>query len=110
MTEQPARDEGSTVEVVFALPEEQVIVVLLWESDMTARAAADRSGLAERFPQIRDDNVALGVHGEKVADDFVLRPGDRLEICRPLKADPRSMRFEMMSGGRVMGGKTVSSD
>ncbi len=96
------RDE--TVEVLYALPKEQPIVELRFEPGMTAARAVERSGLADSYTSIGDQDLVLGVWGVEVAAGHRLKPGDRVEISRPLEADPRVMRRELMNDGRVMGG------
>jgi putative ubiquitin-RnfH superfamily antitoxin RatB of RatAB toxin-antitoxin module len=49
----------------------------------------------------------LGVWGVEVEREFALKPGDRVEISRPLTVDPRVMRRELLDDGRVMGGAGV---
>ena len=110
MSERESREREMWVEVVFALPDEQTLVRLAWEPGLTAGTAVDRSKLAERFPQVDNPACALGIHGEKIERDHVLRPDDRVEICRPLQVDPRRMRLEMVSGGKVMGGRKAQPD
>jgi hypothetical protein len=97
------RDE-STVEVLYALRDEQAIVVLPYEPGLTAAAAVEHSGLLERYPEIRMQPRVFGIFGVEVAHEHALEPGDRVEICRPLKADPRDMRRAFLTDGRVMGG------
>ena len=94
----------AVVEVLYALPEEQVIVELNFEPGMTAALAVERSGLTESYPSISEQDLVLGVWGAEVAAEHRLKPGDRVEISRPLEADPRVMRRELMTDGRVMGG------
>jgi hypothetical protein len=102
-----AHAEGQVVEVLFALQGEQTIVAVPYEPGLTAAAAVDRSGLPERYPEIGDHEQVLGVFGVRVAASHTLKPGDRVEICRPLKADPRDMRRTYLTGGKVMGGAEV---
>jgi putative ubiquitin-RnfH superfamily antitoxin RatB of RatAB toxin-antitoxin module len=90
--------------VLYARPEEQLIVSVSFEHGMTAADAVERSGLTERFPEIGAQVLVLGVWGKEVSAAHELKPGDRIEISRPLKADPRDMRREYMTDGRVMGG------
>jgi putative ubiquitin-RnfH superfamily antitoxin RatB of RatAB toxin-antitoxin module len=92
------------VQVLYALTDQQVIVCVDHEPGMTAAEAVEKSGLAERFPSIGDRPLVLGVWGVGVEAGYRLAPGDRVEISRPLVADPRDMRRELMSDGRVMGG------
>jgi hypothetical protein len=100
---QPA-ERGTTISVLYALPEEQVIVELQLTPGLTARAAVERSGLLERFPEILEHDLLLGIFGADVSHDRVLNSGDRVEISRPLLADPRDRRRELLIDGRVMSG------
>lgn len=80
------------VEVVYALPREQALVALEVEEGTTARQAAQRSGLARRFPSAGIERAPLGIFGRRVAPDAPLRDGDRVEIYRALATDARSAR------------------
>lgn len=92
----------ATVEVVYALPDAQSIVHVAYRRGMTALDAVEQSGLVERFGlDLR--GVVVGVFGVRVAADYALAPGDRVEVCRPLQADPRDMRRDLAARGRVMG-------
>jgi putative ubiquitin-RnfH superfamily antitoxin RatB of RatAB toxin-antitoxin module len=83
------------VEVVYALPERQHLVELDLPTDgLTARQAVERSGLLQALPELATQTLALGVFGEVCEDSRPLRDGDRVEIYRPLKHDPRAMRRE----------------
>lgn len=95
--------ERETVEVVYATRAEQRIVTLAFTPGMTARSAVDASGLLDVFPEINARPLVLGVYGEPVAPDQPLSPGDRVEICRPLLRDPRTLRRELLKLGQVMG-------
>lgn len=97
-------DRGDSVEVLYALPAEQHIVSVPWSPGLTAARAVESSGLPDRFPEIAAGPLVLGIWGMAVRLEHVLKAGDRVEISRPLVADPRDMRRELMAGGRVMGG------
>lgn len=91
--------EMITVEVAYALPKKQKIVELLVEPGTTALQAAQRSGLEKEFPEIDYSTVKLGIFGQalgtkglKPAHEHALRPGDRVEIYRPLTSDPKEVR------------------
>jgi putative ubiquitin-RnfH superfamily antitoxin RatB of RatAB toxin-antitoxin module len=84
--------EMITVEVAYALPKKQKIVELLVEPGTTALQAAQRSGLEKEFPEIDYSTVKLGIFGLKPAHEHALRPGDRVEIYRPLTSDPKEVR------------------
>ena len=80
------------VEVVYALPHEQELVRLTVEPGTTAGAAIERSGLLERYPDLQDPRVPIGIHGRRVTRETLLRDGDRVELYRPLLADPKQAR------------------
>lgn len=86
--------ETITIEVVYGLPDEQVLLSLAVPVGTTVREAARRSGLAARFPAIDIEHAPLGVFGKLVKDSGtrILRDGERVEIYRPLLIDPKEAR------------------
>jgi putative ubiquitin-RnfH superfamily antitoxin RatB of RatAB toxin-antitoxin module len=80
------------VEVAYALPDKQAIIELQVAPGTTALEAAQQSGVTERFDGIDLDNAKLGLFGKAVAPGQALREGDRVEIYRPLIADPKEVR------------------
>ena len=86
-----AGEASVEVEVVYARPEEQVVIALSVPAGATAGDAVERSGLRARFPEIAAE-PALGVFGKAVTADTPLAAGDRVEIYRPLIADPKQAR------------------
>lgn len=80
------------VEVAVAWPELQVIVPLSLPEGSTVADAIDRSGLRERFPEMQISPDRLGVFADRRAPNDRLRDGDRVEIYRPLKVDPKVAR------------------
>lgn len=89
MAERPLK-----VEVVYALREEQVLLALEVETGTTVRQAIERSGILRRFPEINLSLARVGVFGKQVRPDALLHDGDRVEIYRPLIADPKQARRE----------------
>lgn len=85
-------DQEITVEVVYALPGNQLLVELSVAAGTTAREAIAQSGLLARFPQIDPSRQSIGLFGKVVKADAVLQAGDRVEIYRPLIADPKEAR------------------
>ncbi|NNF51544.1 MAG: RnfH family protein, partial [Gammaproteobacteria bacterium] len=69
----------------------------------TAREAVRLSGIRAEFPEIDLDTAPLGIFGKKVKSDVVLQEGERVEIYRPLKADPREVRRRLAAEGKTMG-------
>ncbi len=82
------------VEVVYALPHEQVLMPLLLPAGSTIPDAVQASGLAARFPGIHHETTRFGIFGklEKDPAACVLKAGDRVEIYRPLLIDPKEAR------------------
>ncbi|RLA45074.1 MAG: RnfH family protein [Gammaproteobacteria bacterium] len=80
------------VEVAYALPHRQAIVEVRVVVGTTALEAAQQSGIADGFGGIDLDNAKLGIFGKVVAPGQALRDGDRVEIYRPLIADPKEVR------------------
>jgi putative ubiquitin-RnfH superfamily antitoxin RatB of RatAB toxin-antitoxin module len=85
-------DHDGTVEVVYALPDRQRVVQLPLRDGMTALEAVQAAGLEREFPEIVGHGLVLGIYGRRVEATQVLRSGDRVEIYRPLKFDPRDAR------------------
>lgn len=92
-----------TVEVVYALPNVQRLLSLEVAEGTTAFQAVERSGLLAEFPEIDLAEARLGIFGKTVAADVPLKAGDRVEVYRPLKADPKEVRRQLAAAGKTMG-------
>lgn len=86
------------VEVIFALPEQQIIRQVVLNSPVTVADAIEASGLLQDFPEIDLKAHGAGVFGEPRELDDVLQMGDRVEIYRPLIADPKETRRHRAQG------------
>lgn len=84
--------ETLTVEVVFALPLEQDCAVVELPDGASVRDAIARSGVAARHPTIDLGACRVGIWGKPAGLDDRVGNGDRVEIYRPLQADPKEMR------------------
>jgi putative ubiquitin-RnfH superfamily antitoxin RatB of RatAB toxin-antitoxin module len=87
------------VEVAYALPHKQKIIALLVEPGTTALAAVRRSKITDHFPDLDISTAKMGIFGQSLgtkgldgADKHILHAGDRVEIYRPLAADPKDAR------------------
>ncbi|MEO0442535.1 MAG: RnfH family protein [Pseudomonadota bacterium] len=82
------------VEVAYALPDKQKIYTLLVEKGTTVLEAAKRSAIATDFPGVDLDTVKMGIFGQavKAPASQALERGDRVEVYRPLIADPKEAR------------------
>lgn len=80
------------IEIVYGLSDKQVLKNMQVEEGTRIRAAALKSGLDEIFTDLDLHSAPLGIFGKAVKDDTSLRDGDRIEIYRPLQADPKETR------------------
>ena len=87
-----APDSRVQVEVVYATPEGQRVYVLQISRGATVGMAIAASGIADDFPQVEFGGHPIGIFGERVDDAAVVNDGDRIEIYRPLVADPKESR------------------
>lgn len=87
-----ASPERLTIEVAYALPQQQALVKLQVDAGTSLRQAIEQSGLLQRYPEIDLDRDRVGVFSRLAQLDEVLRAGDRVEIYRPLIADPKDAR------------------
>ena len=81
-----------TVEVAYALPERQLILELQVPEGTSVIEAARQSGITGKFDGIDLENAKFGIFGKVVAPAQLLREGQRVEIYRPLIADPKEVR------------------
>lgn len=88
------------VEVVWALPQAQDSVELTLPPGTTLREAVERSGLLERHPEIRLEPGFLGIFGRTCGLDTPLEEGDRVELYRPLRVDPKELRRKRAGASR----------
>ncbi|HKJ08689.1 MAG TPA: RnfH family protein [Gammaproteobacteria bacterium] len=100
------------VEVAYARPDEQVILPVEVPEGTTLEQAVQQSGILERFPEIDFAQAKMGIFGKLNKRDYVLRPGDRVEIYRPLIADPKEIRKQRAAEGKRMkrGGGEIEGD
>ncbi len=80
------------VEIVYATPRHQARYALQIEPGMTVADAVRASGVLEAYPEIDLARNRVGIHGNLTRLAQVLREGDRVEIYRPLSADPKEAR------------------
>jgi len=98
-----AHDEYIEVEVAYATPEKQLILKVEVPAGTTAAEAVRLSGIEEHFPDIVLGGNPLGIFGKKVKPARELASGERVEIYRPLTADPKVIRRELAKLGKTMG-------
>jgi len=89
------------VEVVYATTERQLRYELRVRPGTTVADAILASGVLDACPEIDLDRNRVGIHGNLAHRAEVLRDGDRIEIYRPLTADPKEVRRLRAARGRV---------
>jgi len=91
------------IEVACASSTEQHLRRLAVLPGTTVRAAFESSGLVDEVVGLDLEGASFGIHGRVVSADQRLREGDRIELLRPLRADPKEVRRALAAEGRTMG-------
>ena len=97
-----------SIEVVYALPEQQRLLAFDVPAGTTARDALRISAIKDEFPELDIEQCSIGIFGKEVDGGQVLISGDRVEIYRPLLKDPREARRELAARGVTMGSSSDS--
>ena len=95
-------DDRILIEVAFASPSKQLIIPINVKTGTTAREAIIKSGIQKEFPEINIDIDPIGIFGKHITYDQKLREKDRVEIYRPLIADPKEIRRQRAEQGKKM--------
>lgn len=100
-TESDEQVQQIDVEVAFARPDKQRIIALRVREGTSAYDAVKASGILAEFPEIDPDSDPMGIFskpmngkGRPLPAEYRLRPGDRVEIYRPLTIDPKQARLQ----------------
>ena len=91
-----------TVEVVYALPKEQTLLSFKAEEGIRVKDAIIQSGILEQYPELDIEKMDVGIFGKRTAMKTLLRDKDRVEIYRPLLADPKEIRKRRAAEGKRM--------
>ena len=90
------------VEVAYARPDKQEILQIHVNPGATAQQAIEQSGILLTFPEIDLSKNKVGIFGKLGKKEALLKPGDRVEIYRPLVADPKDIRRQREAEGKRM--------
>jgi putative ubiquitin-RnfH superfamily antitoxin RatB of RatAB toxin-antitoxin module len=91
------------IEVVYAQPHYQDVITVKVPEGATVREAVEASGLLLKYPEIEPGGRnKLGIYAKPAQPDTVLRKFDRVEIYRPLIADPKTVRKQRAEEGKAM--------
>ncbi|CAM5214748.1 RnfH family protein [Alishewanella longhuensis] len=117
-----AANDRITVEVAYALPDRQALLTLSVSSAASVEQIIQQSGILQQFPQIDLLTQKVGVWSRPVKLAEQVREGDRIEIYRPLIADPKDLRrrraekakeegrADKTTGGRLAEQKTATTE
>lgn len=94
--------EMISVEVCYALADKQQLVGVKLPEGASLLQALEASGLLEKYPEIDLKKNKFGIFAKLSKPDTVLRDRDRVEIYRPLIADPKEVRKQRAAEGKVM--------
>jgi putative ubiquitin-RnfH superfamily antitoxin RatB of RatAB toxin-antitoxin module len=90
------------IEVAYARPDRQVIIPVELPEGATLEQAIAQSRIQEQFPEIQLQTAKVGVFGKLSKLSATVRTGDRIEIYRPLLADPKEVRKKRAAEGKRM--------
>jgi hypothetical protein len=90
------------IEVSYALPKKQIIIPILVPKDISVKEAIELSGILKKFEGIDLASNQVGIFGKLTTLDKTLRDHDRIEIYRPLIADPKEIRRKRAAEGKGM--------
>ena len=85
-------NEMIRVEVAYAMPESQTLLTLEIETGSSVEAAIMQSGILRQYPEIDLSQQMVGIFSKLCRLQDIVQSGDRIEIYRPLIADPKAMR------------------
>lgn len=97
-----ASPDTFTIEVVYPLPHEQLLMKAQVPNGSSIRDGIQASGILTHYPELDLDTLEAGIFGKLAKLDTLLRERDRIEIYRPLIADPKAVRKQRAAEGKVM--------
>jgi len=95
-------DKKILVEVTYATPQKQLVIPVNVDNGITVKDAIELSGIKKEFPEINLETDPVGIFGKHTTLDHILREKDRVEIYRPLIADPKEIRRQRAEQGKKM--------
>jgi len=95
-------DKKILVEVTYATPQKQLVIPVNVDDGITVKDAIELSGIKKEFPEINLETDPVGIFGKHTTLDHILREKDRVEIYRPLIADPKEIRRQRAEQGKKM--------
>jgi uncharacterized protein len=90
------------IEVAYATLQQQAIISLKVPENTTVQRAIELSGILPKFPEIDLNQNKTGIFSKPCKLTQTVRKGDRIEIYRPLIADPKAVRKQRAAEGKTM--------
>lgn len=97
-----ANPRSIPIEVVYPLPHEQRLFKLDVAEGASIREGIVASGILTHYPELVLDTASVGIFGKLASLDTPLKARDRIEIYRPLLADPKEVRKQRAAEGKRM--------
>jgi len=92
------------VGVVYATPARQSWLTIDVPDGSTVKDAIEKSGILRQFPEINLETQKVGIYGKATTLEAVVEDGARIEIYRPITADPKTVRRRPREGAAAAGG------
>jgi len=102
--------DSISVEVVYALAEEQTLLTVDVPDGSEIKDVIIKSDILNQYPELDLEDLEVGIFGKLAKINQVVRDGDRIEIYRPLIADPKEVRKRRAAEGKRLkkgGGEEV---
>ncbi|MGX5174847.1 RnfH family protein [Aliikangiella sp. IMCC44653] len=97
-------EKNIPIELIYALPNEQDLLTIEVPADSTVEQAIGLSGILQRYPEIDLQKNKVGIFSKACKLTDPLQAGDRIEIYRPLIADPKEARMKKVKAQRAKQG------
>ena len=98
------------VELAYAEPAREVLIGFDVPAGSSVFDCVEQSGLLRLVPRLRDTRLGFAVFGRRVEPTDPVGPGDRIEVLRPLRVDPKeARRRRVRRGGGARPGADPSS-
>jgi len=100
------------VEVIYALPDEQNLLTVDVDDGIEVQQVILESGVLEQHPELDLNAMKVGLFGKMTTLKQKIRDKDRIEIYRPLIADPKEVRKKRAAEGKALkkGGGDAKSE
>jgi putative ubiquitin-RnfH superfamily antitoxin RatB of RatAB toxin-antitoxin module len=90
------------IEVAYALRHKQTLINIEVDDNASVEDAIQQSNILKKYPEINLKKNKVGIFGKLTSLDVKLREKDRVEIYRPLIADPKEVRKQRAAEGKIM--------